>query len=181
MPPRENVYFDDFLITAEKNPNTRGAEVLGFSASECGELLDACRDGRVRFLYICHHDLTLAYPKDLVSKSLESLDCVVYQGAFDHATAESARVCLPSAVYAEKAGTFTNMQGRVQRFDAAISPLDQALPDLEIIANLADALSAPLPRGSAEQIFKEIGLQVPAFAGMTYQTLGALGQLLKAG
>lgn len=181
VPPLENVYFDDFLITAEKNPNTRGAEVLGFSASECGELLDACRDGRVRFMYICHHDLTLAYPKDLVSMSLESLDCVVYQGAFDHTTAESARVCLPSAVYAEKVGTFTNMQDRVQRFDAAISPLDQALPDLEIIASLADALSAPLPRGSAEQIFKEIGLQVPAFAGMTYQTLGALGQLLKAG
>jgi predicted molibdopterin-dependent oxidoreductase YjgC len=141
--------------------------------------LDACRDGRIRFLYLCNHDLTLAYPKDLVSKSLEALDCVVYHGAFDHATAELARVCLPSAVYAEKAGTFTNTLGRVQRFHAAISPRDQALTDLEIIARLADALNAPLPRASAEQIFKEIGLQAPAFAGMTYQTLGALGQLLK--
>ena len=58
--------------------------------------------------------------------------------------------------------------------------IDPSVTRVKLIAGLADALNASLARESAEQIFKEIGLQVPAFAGMTYQTLGALGQPLKS-
>jgi NADH-quinone oxidoreductase subunit G len=175
---RESVYSDDFLISADKNPNACGAEVLGFSGCGSRELLRACSEGRVRFLYICHHDLTRAYGGDLVNEALEQLDFVAFHGAFDHTTADLAHVRLPGAVYAEKAGTFTNLQGRVQRFSAAIPPLGQALPDLEIIVRLAAVLGVPLPAGSAAQVFQEIGMQVQAFAGMNYETLGEMGQMI---
>jgi len=178
VPLRESVYSDDFLITADKNPNAFGAEVLGFSGRGSRELLRACADGRVRFLYICHHDLTRAYDEAMVTEALGRLDFVAFHGAFDHATAVLADVRLAGAVYAEKAGTFTNLQGRVQRFNAAIPPLGLALPDLEVIALLAAALGVPLPTASAAQVFQEIGTQVQAFAGMSYETLGDKGQMI---
>lgn len=181
VPRREEVFSDDFLITADKNPNRRGAEALGFSASGIDELLDACSQGAVRFLYICHHDLTRAYGSEFVGKALSQVEFVVYHGSFDHATAELANVLLPSAVYAEKAGTFTNVQSRVQRFTAAIPPLELALPDLEILAFLAETLGAPVQPGIPEQVFKEIALRFPAFSGMSYESIGEMGQLLNAG
>lgn len=181
VPLREPVYSDDFLMTADKNPNTRGAEMLGFAESGSDELLGACVEGKVRFLYICHHDLTRAYEASHVSEALAKVDFVAFHGAFAHATAGLADVQLPGVVYAEKTGTFTNLQGRVQRINAAIPPLEQALPDLEILARLAAELGLPLPGGSAELVFREIGIHVPAFAGMDYETIGDLGQMLKLG
>jgi predicted molibdopterin-dependent oxidoreductase YjgC len=90
-----------------------------------------------------------------------------------------AHIQLPAAVYAEKDGTFTNLQGRVQRFQAAVPPIGQSLPDLEILALLADELGIHGFGASAEEAFGEIGKSVDAFAGMTWQTVGKTGQLLK--
>jgi len=181
VPRLEAVYSDDFLVTADKNPNARGAEILGFSGSGTEELLRACAAGQVRFLYLCHHDLTRAFDAGWVADALGKLDCLVFHGSFDHASAALADVQLPSAVYAEKTGTFTNVQGRVQRIQAAIPPMGQALPDLDIISRLAAALGAPPLEGSASQVFREIGTQVAAFAGMTYESVGDSGQMLKLG
>jgi predicted molibdopterin-dependent oxidoreductase YjgC len=178
---REAVYADEFLVTADKNPNARGAEALGLAGSGIDELLRACIGGQVRFLYLCHHDLMRAWDPDLVREALGKLDFVVFHGALEHATASLADVQLPAAVYAEKVGTFTNIQGRIQRFHAAIQPLEQALPDLEIFARLAVALGLAAPSASAEQVFREIGTQVRAFAGMDYQTVANGGQMLKVG
>jgi NADH-quinone oxidoreductase subunit G len=179
VPSGGAVYADDFLVTADKNPNTRGADVLGLEGSGTDELLRACAEGQVRFLYVCYHDLMRACDADLVSKALAKVDFIVFHGAFGHATAGLADVQLPAAVYAEKAGTFTNFQGRVQRFNAAIQPLQETLPDLEIFAQLAAALGIAVPSASAEQVFREIGAQVGAFAGMDYRTIGSSGQMLR--
>lgn len=181
VPLSAAVYADEFLVTADKNPNARGAESLGLAGSGIDELLRACAEGQVRFLYVCHHDLMRACDPDLVSNALGNLDFIAFHGAFDHATAGLADVQLPAAVYAEKTGTFTNIQGRVQRFRAAIQPLEQALPDLEIFARLAAALGLAAPSASAAQVFREIGTQVQAFAGMDYQTIGDSGQMLEVG
>jgi NADH-quinone oxidoreductase subunit G len=180
-PQREAAYFDDFLVTADKSPNARGADLFGFSGAGCEELLRACAAGKVRFLYLCHHDLTSAFDAGWAADALGKLDCLVFHGSFDHASAALADVQLPSAVYAEKTGTFTNIQGRVQRIQAAIPPIGQALPDLDIISRLAVALGAPPLEGSAGRVFREIGTQVAAFAGMTYESVGDSGQMLKLG
>jgi NADH-quinone oxidoreductase subunit G len=181
VPVREPGYSDDFLIRADKNPNTRGAEALGLAGGGAEDLLRSCGDARIRFLYICHHDLTRSFDPELVGGTLAKMDFVAFMGPFDHATAAMADVNLPGAVYAEKAGTFTNFEGRVQRIDAAIPPIEMALPDLEILARLAAALGLPPADGSAAQVFREIGTKVRAFEGMDYDTVGDSGQLLKLG
>ncbi len=178
VPDNTPGYSDDFLIAADKNPNTFGAGVLCPAGSGCEELLRACAAGRIHLLYIFQHDLTLGYEFERVREALGKVDCVIFQGPWDQATAGLAHVRLPAAVYAEKEGTFTNLQGRVQRFHAAVPPIGQSMPDLEIITRLAAELGVILSGNSAEEVFCEIGKSVEAFAGMTWQGVGESGQLL---
>jgi NADH-quinone oxidoreductase subunit G len=176
VPDNTPVYSDDFLITADKNPNTRGAAILHPAGPGTDELLRACAEGRIRFLFVFQHDLTRGYELLRLREALGKVDCVVFQGSWDQPTAALAHIQLPSAVYAEKEGTFTNVQGRVQRFQAAVPPIGQSLPDLEILARLAGELGMPVSGNSADEVFREIGKSVGAFAGMTWQTVDKSGQ-----
>jgi NADH-quinone oxidoreductase subunit G len=178
VPSNAPVYSDDFLITADKNPNTRGAEILFPGGSGSEALLRACSEGRMHFLYIFQHDLSRGYDLQYVRETLGKVDCVVFQGSWEHPTATLAHVQLPAAVYAEKEGTFTNFQGRVQRFRAAVPPIGESLPDLDILARLAAELGVSLAGDSAERVFAEITHSVGAFAGLTWQTIGSGGQML---
>jgi len=174
----EAVSSDDFLITRDKNPNSRGAEILGLAGEGMEALLRACSEDRIHFLYICHHDLTRGFDPQQVASALAKVDHVIFHGSWDQATAVMAGIKLPAAVYAESEGTFTNFQGRVQHISAAVPPLGDSLPGLEIIAQLAARLEAPLPWASAGEVFQEIGRDVAAFTGLTYETVGSAGQLL---
>jgi NADH-quinone oxidoreductase subunit G len=179
VPLNKTVYSDDFLVTADKSPNARGAETIGLEGRGIDYLLQACSEGRIRILFICHHDLTQGYNLSYVNAALSKVGLVVFLGSWDQRTAAAADIQLPAAVYAEKKGTFTNIQGRVQQFHAAVPPLGESLPDLDIITRLAEQLGIQLPSGSAEQVFPEIGQLIPAFAGMSYESVGLSGQLLK--
>jgi NADH-quinone oxidoreductase subunit G len=179
VPSNEAVYFDDFLITADKNPNSQGVQLILEAGSGRKALLQACAEGNIRFLYIFQHDLTRGYDSQYVVESLAKVSCVVFQGSWDNPTAALADIQLPAAVYAEKEGTFTNIQSRVQRFSAAVPPLGESLPDIEILSRLALELGIDLPAKSAAEVFGEIGQTVEAFAGMTWQSVGSSGQLLK--
>jgi NADH-quinone oxidoreductase subunit G len=172
------VYSDDFLVTDDKNPNTRGTHLFFPSGSGTKALLQACAEGSIRFLYILQHDLTLGYDSQYVHEALGKVDCVVFQGSWDNPTAALADIQLPAAVYAEKEGTFTNIQDRVQRFHTAVPPIGESLPDLDILTQLGLELGIALPGASAAEVFGEIGQTVEAFAGMTWQTVGSSGQLL---
>jgi NADH-quinone oxidoreductase subunit G len=178
-PDNTPVYSDDFLITADKNPNSRGAGILYPSGRGAEELLQDCANGRIHFLYIFQHDLTRGYDLKRVSDALARVDCVVFQGSWDQAPAGLAHLQLPAAVYAEKGGTFTNLQGRVQRFHPAVPPIGQSLPDLEILARLAAELGVPVSGASAEEVFGEITRSVAEFSGMSWQSLGSTGQVIK--
>ncbi len=179
VPLKDAIFSDDFLITADKNPNMQGAVAILPQGSGSEDLLRRCEEGRIHLLYIFQHDLMRGYDRDRVESALGKVDWVVFQGSWNHATAALADVQLPAAVYAEKEGTFTNLQGRVQQFHAAVPPLGESLPDLEILSKVATELGAPLHYLSAEEAFVEIGKKIEAFAGMTYRTLGESGQLLK--
>ncbi len=179
VPSRAPVYSDDFLITADKNPNSRGAEVLGLAGRGTSTILEDCAAGRIRFLHVFHHDLGKGYELDLVRTALGKVEFVVFQGSWDCVTGQLARVCLPAAVYAEKQGTFTNIHGRIQRIHAAVPPLGQALRDLDILGAFAAALGLPPASASAIEVFSEMGNHLESFAGMTYETVGSTGQTLK--
>jgi len=176
VPLRDKVYADDFLITADKNPNSRGAEALDLGGNGCEAVLRDCVEEQIRFLYICQHDLTRGFDEDQVVRALSKVQFVAYHGSRENRTAALANVQLPAAVYAEKDGTFTNIQGRVQRIRRAVAPLGQSLPDLEILELLARELGLEVQPGSPGEIFLQLAEQVPAFRGMSYESIGDLGQ-----
>ena len=179
VPLKDKIYSNSFLVTADKNPNSRGAEILGFAGKGSEELLRACSEGKIHFLYICHHDLTRGFDPQTVGEALGKVEFVVFQGSWDQPTAAHADILLPAAVYAEKEGTFTNVQGRVQKIHAAVPPLGESLTDLDILARLSDELGLSLPHLPASEIFLELSRSAEAFAGMTYDTVGDTGQLLR--
>ncbi|MBN2242622.1 MAG: (2Fe-2S)-binding protein [Acidobacteria bacterium] len=178
VPPVQEPYSDDFLITADKNPNSRGAEAFFPAGPGARKLLQDCSEGRIHLLFIFHHDLTLSFDSEYVRAALGKVDRVVLQGCWNHATAALADTILPAAVYAEKEGTFTNLEGRVQRIRAAVPPIGRSLPDLDILALLARELGVSAEKTPAAA-FEEIAQNIGAFSGMAYKTVGNGGQLLK--
>ncbi len=179
VPVPEPAFSDDFLITADKNPNSRGAEMLGLAGAGSEAILKSCAEGNIHFLFICHHDLSTAFDRGQVAAALARVDHVVFLGSWEHATAALADIQLPAAVYAEKEGTFTNLQNRVQKFSAAVPPLGDSLPELEILASLAAELDIPLYSSTAAEVFLELARNLEKYRGMSYSSLGEKGQVLK--
>jgi NADH-quinone oxidoreductase subunit G len=182
VPPRASGYQDDFLLRADKNPNTRGAELIGLgggSEEHGGHVLAAAEAGRLSVLWVFGHDLFAArWPEVEVRAALDRVECIVFQGPNANATSERARLLLPSATYPEREGTFTNFEGRVQRFWPALEPVGEARADWEILAEVARALGHDWRPTRAEQLFRELAVAVPAFAGLSYRTLRDHGVLV---
>jgi predicted molibdopterin-dependent oxidoreductase YjgC len=106
-----------------------------------------------------------------VRESLKKLDLLVVQDIFMTETAEFAHVVLPSACYAEKDGTFTNTERRVQMVRKAIDPPGDARQDWEIITDLANRMGYPMHYASAKEIMEEITRLVPIYGGILYERL----------
>ena len=133
------------------------------------ELLDKC-GGEVRALYVAGGFL----PQHLEGRTdaLAKLDFLVVQELFENETTAAADVVLPAASYAEVDGTFTNNSGLVQRVRQSIPPLHQAKADWLIVAQLAKELGLDFGYElSSSAVFREIGEQVPAYAGLRYPLL----------
>jgi len=116
---------DDFLIKADKNPNTRGGQTVGAGKRTVGgrsvkEMLKAATEGKLKALYICRHDLMLGFPAADVKAALAAVELVIFQGSNENATSKLAHFILPSAAFVEEDGTFTNCAGRVQRSHQAV-------------------------------------------------------------
>jgi predicted molibdopterin-dependent oxidoreductase YjgC len=86
-------------------------------------------------------------------------------------TASLAHVVLPAVTFAEKEGTFTNVDRRVQRVRPALGPLGEARPDLTIFHRLAQEMGAELGPGTAQEVNDEIRSLVPLYGGITYARL----------
>jgi NADH-quinone oxidoreductase subunit G len=172
-------YQDDFLIRADKNPNTRGAELLGLFArgeEDGGHVLAAAEAGRLAVLWIFGHELDASrWAADEVRAALARVEWVVFQGSLPNRTSEQAHLVLPSAAWVEREGTYTNVDGRVQRFWKACEPLGEARADWEILAEVARELGQPWRPTRAEHLFRELAAAVPAFAGLTYKGLADHG------
>ena len=85
---------------------------------------------------------------------------------------------LPAAPWVERDGPFTNFEGRVQRFRPAVEPAGPALPEWDVLARVLTALGGTPAGSRAEHWFRELTRAVPAFAGLTYQSIGDHGQLI---
>jgi formate dehydrogenase alpha subunit len=140
------------------------------------EMLQAALQGELKALYIMGENPVLSDP-DMAHtiKALKALDFLIVQDIFMTETAELADVVLPSASFAEKNGTFTNTERRVQRVRKAVSSPGQAREDSDIILALAERMGMPMQYLDAADIFREIGQAWPALAGMNYQRIDDRG------
>jgi NADH-quinone oxidoreductase subunit G len=178
VPPREPAEGDEFLLRADRTPNTRGGELLRLDG-DAGALLAAARDGRLKVLWVFHHDLfESAWPAPEVARALERVETVIVSATSASATTEAADWALPAAAWVEREGTFTNFEGRVQRFRAAVPPAGEALADWDVIGRVLTALGAAPGATRAEHWFRELARAVAPFEGMTYASLGERGRLV---
>jgi formate dehydrogenase alpha subunit len=140
------------------------------------EIMDAAHKGEIKALYIMGENPMVSDP-DLthVEASLNHLELLIVQDIFLTETAMLADAVLPSACFAEKDGTFTNTERRVQRVRAAVPAPGQAKADWEIIAEISVKMGYPMSYASAADIMKEINSVTPSYAGITYERLEEQG------
>jgi formate dehydrogenase alpha subunit len=106
-----------------------------------------------------------------VRATLKKLDFLVVQDIFMTETAKLAHVVLPAASFAEKDGTFTNTERRVQRVRQGIEPIGDSRPDWEIICSLSEKMGTPMNYNHPEEIMEEIASLVPSYGGIHYERL----------
>lgn len=142
------------------------------------EITNEAIAGRIKALYIMGENSVVSDPDtNHIKEALEKIDFLVVQDIFLTETAKYADVVLPGASFAEKDGTFTNTERRVQRIRKATEPPGEAKADWEIICELALALRYPMKFTSPEEIMSEIRQLVPTYAGITYPRLDLHGGL----
>lgn len=142
------------------------------------DMLDAAIAGKLKALYIMGEDPALSDPDTQhTQRALEALDFLVVQDIFMTRTAEMAHVVLPATSFAEKVGTFTNTERRVQRVRRLVNAPGLAMKDSHIIMELARRLGYDMNYHHTEEIFQEIGRAWPALAGMSYSRLDEEGGL----
>lgn len=136
------------------------------------DVFPAAIKGDIKGLYICGEDPIVTDPDtEHIKKALTSLEFFVIQELFMTKTAEYADVILPGTSYAEKEGTFTNTERRVQRIRTAVKLEGDMRLDTDIITDLMNAMGYPQPRLTASQIMDEIASVTPSFAGISFERL----------
>jgi len=145
-------------------PTNAGATAL--------EMIEQAEKGGVKGMLIMGENPALSFPSSsLVKKALDSLEFLAVTDLFLTETAKLATVVLPAASFAEKEGTFTNFEGRVQEIRKAIKPSGDSLPDWEIILLLASKIGHPMPYASPQQVMDEIEELVPLYQHLGYTEL----------
>lgn len=143
----------------------------GFTAVE---MMNAAVEGRVKAMYIMGENPMVSDP-DIghVEQALNALDFLVVQDIFLTETARLADIVLPASSWAERDGTFTGTDRRVQRLRQAAEPLGQSRPDWAIICELAGEMKAgdSFAFSSTAQIFDEMKKVTPQYAGMSFARL----------
>lgn len=136
------------------------------------KMMEAAEEGKLKAMFIMGENPLISDPNlKHVEKALKKLDFLVVQDIFLSETAEFADVVLPGASFAEKDGTFTSTERRVQRIRKAVEPPGEARADWEIIIDLANRLGANWAYQSPREIMDEINELVPIYAGITYDRL----------
>jgi len=141
------------------------------------EMMNEAAKGNLKAMYIMGENPMLSDPDiNHVKEALENLEFLVVQDIFLTETAQLADVVLPGASYAEKDGTFTATDRRVQRIRKAIDPVGESKPDWQIVCELARKMgSGEFEYSSPAEIMDEIASVTPIYGGMVYERLEDIG------
>jgi predicted molibdopterin-dependent oxidoreductase YjgC len=142
-------------------------------------MIPAACEGTLKALYVMGENPLLSDPDvNHARHCLKQLDLLVVQDIFLTETAELAHVVLPGASYAEKDGTFTGTDRRVQRVRKVIEPVGESKADWEIVNALAQTMGAEgFDFESPDQVMDEIASVTPIYGGVSYDRLEEAGSL----
>ncbi|OFW60205.1 MAG: formate dehydrogenase [Candidatus Solincola sediminis] len=174
-------FFPGYQRVDDPDANKKFSEAWGVTLpSQPGlslmEIMEGAREGEIRALYIMGENPMVTDPDVRhVGEALTSVDFLVVQDIFLTETAALADVVLPGACFAEKEGTFTNTERRVQRVRKAVEPPGEAREDHIILAALAERLGSPGPSLKPDEIMEEIASLVPSYAGIRHNRLNKGG------
>jgi len=128
------------------------------------EILKRCREGGIKALYLVGENPLATLPASTgVREALEKVELLVCQDPFLTETGRLAHVVLPATTFAEKDGTFTNLEGKVNRVRPALEPYEEARPDWEIFAALGTGLGYPMEYEAAQDVQREIMKLLPGY------------------
>jgi NADH-quinone oxidoreductase subunit G len=160
----------DLALRADRAPNVRGAEALGYVRRDA-DILAGLRDGDV--LVLADDELV-----GLDVRAASKASAVIVIGTTLPTGIPTPAVVLPIANVAEEEGTFTNLRGRVQRFLQAKAAPGLARPSWFALADLNGALGIRAEYFLPGAVFEALAGAEPAFAGLSYESLGLQGALL---
>jgi formate dehydrogenase alpha subunit len=144
------------------------------------DLVEGALSGKIHAFFIMGEDPMTSEPNlNHTREALEQLDLIVCQDIFINSTGQMADVILPSCTFAEKDGTFTNSDRRVQRVRKSIKPVGESRSDWEIICDLSQRLEAKLGISNSagweyrhpSEIWDEMRQLTPDFEGISYERL----------
>jgi len=171
---------DKILLSPDRNPNTKGAAILGVSAEQIGLNIPLIEEeidsGKIKTLLVFNEDVAKSVFSEAVLSKIEKL---VVVDVLPSKTAEMAAIRLPGCAYAEKYGTFTNVKGRVQKFNKAVEPPGNAKPEYQILSAILELLTGDKYPQTASALFNRMAAEVPQFQGMTWENLGDYGAIVK--
>ncbi len=179
--PQEPAAADELLLMADRNPNRAGAVAIFAhdALAQTDQMIQKAIAGELDVLYVFGHDLVKLCGKDTVEKIAKAVKLFVYQASNINDTCLLAHLILPSSVYAEKDGTFTNFQNRVQRIWPAFLPMGQAKGDWEILSLLCEKLGKSFSYQRSEDVFADLASTIAPFHEMTYEKISDQGMILK--
>jgi len=169
---------DELLISADRNPNVRGALITGlisdYPANELTALAAQIDSGAV--------DTVVAYNEDLIEAGLSEAQLakvkVVYIGSHSNATSAAAAVALPTLTVFEKYGTFINQEFRIQKFLPAIPGLAGAKDDLVVLSALLAGNDVVIPAKTATDVWTALSEEVALLKDLSFTSIAPTGVLL---
>jgi formate dehydrogenase alpha subunit len=140
------------------------------------EIMHSAHEGKIKGMYIMGENPVLSDPdSNFVMDSLKNLDFLVVQDIFLSETAQLADVVLPAATFAEKDGSLTNTERRVQLWHKAVEPPGEARPDWEIICDISNRMGYEMKYESPAQVMSEVAELTPIYGGMSHDRLEGNG------
>ena len=204
-------FADDILKTEDITPNSLGAELTGILPSKSGldinGILKGIKEKKIKALYLIEDDIVEAFPE--FENAIAGLELLIIHSTNHNRSTALADIIFPASAYAEKNGTFVNINGMVQRIRPAISVVEadraldgmsmsrldkfgtkwdrwasgkkiNAFPTWKILVSLSKAMGGKIKFGMAEEIFNEMANNIDAFKGLEYDVIGELGVKIKA-
>jgi len=173
-PGYQAVVNPDLQVKFEKAWGAKLDDKVGLTLTQMFEAID---EGRVKAMYLLGENPVISDPDSThIEKALDKLEFLVVQDIFLTETAQHADVVLPGVSFAEKNGSFTNTERRVQRVRKAIDPVGDSRPDWQITCDIAKLMGAKgFDFADPEAVMQEIAELTPIYGGISYDRINVVG------